>query len=157
MNLYQSVMIPRCRFKRWIDRMLRPIARIIEQRPQLHGNLLGIDANIFLRQPVTTCPGPDIAKELHVESTDKNVIEDVDTMLSRDPDEPLLDIRLLQFVQLTACADVFVSEALPLIGVERCRAFRFHGDHSFSQKPEGISRTSSSVIFDSLFGLLIGK
>ncbi len=44
------------------NRMLSPIARIVQENPNLDGNLKRVDADIFLSQTISSRPRPDVAK-----------------------------------------------------------------------------------------------
>jgi len=103
--------------------MVRPVLGIVHQHAQFDPDMDRVDADILAGTPERPRPIPHITEHSFVQS-DREVIREHFSPMSREPAQARLDIGLLELIQFLARCDVFKFQTAELIGIKRRRPIR---------------------------------
>ncbi len=121
MNRYKSMMKSRADFVEAIGLILDPEGRVIEERFELHEDLLFGNTEVLVGQPDLPGPLPDLAKHSFVKFEAKRNVQTVMAGASERPVGSFNDILALMAIQFALGGDVFRNESTEFIWIERSR------------------------------------
>ena len=128
----------------------RPIARVVQQHPELDRDVSRIDPDIRLGAAKRPAPFPDIAEQAPVQLPHELLARRIGLAATAEPDQATFNVDLLQLVKLAACRNVPEPEAIQT-RVQGRAAWRLSGSgrggsHPSAQNSAGIARARSAAI-----------
>ena len=138
MDLHHPVMEAGSGFPWRKNRVLSPIASIIEENPNLNGDLKRVNADIFLGQTINSRPYPNAAKQPLMQYPYKIVRQNVARSPSSDPSKTGRDIAAFELIELKTSRDVLEFQSLDVVSVKRCRSLRLLKHQSAAQRSDGL-------------------